>query len=165
MRVWVCHCAGRCLADLEPIVTHVAFADDAGFLIFFVGEGRADIHAGRVLAVVAGGASSGVDKFYGFIGGETDQWYSLIYDGTTRVTPPHTKGYHFTVDMTNQAINWVKAQQSMTPDKPFLSILPQEPCTLRTTCPRNGRINTKVNLTKAGIRFGKKPRLVRLIWE
>jgi len=29
------------------------------------------------------------------------------------------KDYHFTVDMTNQAINWVKAQQSMTPDKPF----------------------------------------------
>jgi len=61
----------------------------------------------------------GFDKFYGFIGGETDQWYPLIYDGTTRVTPPHTEGYHFTVDMTDQAINWVKAQQSMTPDKPF----------------------------------------------
>ncbi len=61
----------------------------------------------------------GFDKFYGFIGGETDQWYPLIYDGITRVTPPHTKGYHFTVDMTDQAINWVKAQQSMTPDKPF----------------------------------------------
>jgi len=61
----------------------------------------------------------GFDKFYGFIGGETDQWYPLIYDGVTRVTPPHTKGYHFTVDMTDQAINWVKAQQSMTPDKPF----------------------------------------------
>ena len=29
------------------------------------------------------------------------------------------KDYHFTVDMTNQAINWIKAQQSMTPDKPF----------------------------------------------
>ncbi|MEE4113703.1 MAG: arylsulfatase, partial [Desulfobacteraceae bacterium] len=62
----------------------------------------------------------GFDKFYGFIGGETDQWYPLIYDGVTRVTPPHTEGYHFTVDMTDQAINWVKAQQSMTPDKPFL---------------------------------------------
>jgi len=61
----------------------------------------------------------GFDKFYGFIGGETDQWYPLIYDGVTRVTPPQTKGYHFTVDMTDQAINWVKAQQSMTPDKPF----------------------------------------------
>ena len=61
----------------------------------------------------------GFDKFYGFIGGETDQWYPLVYDGVTRVTPPHTEGYHFTVDMTDQAIGWVKAQQSLTPDKPF----------------------------------------------
>jgi len=61
----------------------------------------------------------GFDKFYGFIGGETDQWYPLIYDGVTRVTPPKMENYHFTTDMTNQAIGWVKAQQSMTPDKPF----------------------------------------------
>lgn len=61
----------------------------------------------------------GFDKFYGFIGGETDQWYPLIYDGVKKVEPPKMENYHFTVDMTNQAINWVKAQQSMTPDKPF----------------------------------------------
>ncbi|TXL18789.1 hypothetical protein BMR06_13105 [Methylococcaceae bacterium HT5] len=61
----------------------------------------------------------GFDKFYGFIGGETDQWYPLVYDGVTKVTPPKMDNYHFTVDMTNQAVNWVKAQQSMTPDKPF----------------------------------------------
>ena len=61
----------------------------------------------------------GFDKFYGFIGGETDQWYPLIYDGVTRVSPPKTENYHFTTDMTNQTINWVKAQQSMTPDRPF----------------------------------------------
>jgi arylsulfatase len=61
----------------------------------------------------------GFDKFYGFIGGETDQWYPLIYDGVIKVDPPKMQDYHFTVDMTNQAINWVKAQQSMTPDKPF----------------------------------------------
>jgi len=61
----------------------------------------------------------GFDKFYGFIGGETDQWYPLIYDGVIKVDPPKMENYHFTVDMTNQAINWVKAQQSMTPDKPF----------------------------------------------
>ena len=61
----------------------------------------------------------GFDKFYGFIGGETDQWYPLVYDGVTRVTPPAVEGYHFTTDMTNQAIRWMKAQQSMTPDKPF----------------------------------------------
>jgi len=61
----------------------------------------------------------GFDKFYGFIGGETDQWYPLIYDNLTRVNPPKTKGYHFTVDMTDKAIGWMKAQQSITPDKPF----------------------------------------------
>lgn len=61
----------------------------------------------------------GFDKFYGFIGGETDQWAPLIYDGVKKVNPPNKEGYHFTEDMTDQAINWVKAQQSMTPDKPF----------------------------------------------
>ncbi len=61
----------------------------------------------------------GFDKFYGFIGGETDQWAPLIYDGVKKVNPPKMDNYHFTTDMTNQAINYVKAQQSMTPDKPF----------------------------------------------
>ena len=61
----------------------------------------------------------GFDKFYGFIGGETNQWSPLIYDGTRRVYPPRTKDYHFTTDITNQAIRWVRAQQAMTPDRPF----------------------------------------------
>jgi arylsulfatase len=62
---------------------------------------------------------SGFDKFYGFIGGETNQWAPAIFDGTTRVEPPHDPDYHFTVDMTNQAIAWMQAQHSLTPDKPF----------------------------------------------
>ena len=62
---------------------------------------------------------SGFDKFYGFIGGETNQWAPAVYDGTVRVETPHDPDYHFTTDMTNQAINWVSAQQSLTPDKPF----------------------------------------------
>ena len=62
---------------------------------------------------------SGFDKFYGFIGGETNQWAPAIFDGTIRVEPPHEPGYHFTVDMTNQAIAWIQAQNSLTPDKPF----------------------------------------------
>ncbi len=61
----------------------------------------------------------GFDKFYGFIGGETDQWAPLIYDGVKKINPPKKENYHFTEDMTDQAINWVRAQQSMTPDKPF----------------------------------------------
>ena len=62
---------------------------------------------------------SGFDKFYGFIGGETNQWSPAIFDGTIRVEPPHVPNYHFTVDMTNQAIGWMQAQHSLTPDKPF----------------------------------------------
>lgn len=62
---------------------------------------------------------SGFDKFYGFIGGETNQWAPAIYDGTMRVEHKQSPDYHFTVDMTDQAINWVSAQKSLTPDKPF----------------------------------------------
>ncbi len=62
---------------------------------------------------------SGFDKFYGFIGGETNQWAPAIFDGVARVEAPTTPGYHFTTDMTDKAINWVSAQHSLTPDKPF----------------------------------------------
>ncbi|MES2467965.1 MAG: arylsulfatase [Verrucomicrobiota bacterium] len=62
---------------------------------------------------------SGFDKFYGFIGGETNQWAPAIYDGVVRVEHKQTPDYHFTVDMTDQAINWMSAQQALTPDKPF----------------------------------------------
>ncbi len=62
---------------------------------------------------------SGFDKFYGFIGGETNQWAPAIFDGVTRVEHDMSPNYHFTTDMTNQAIKWVSAQHSLTPDKPF----------------------------------------------
>lgn len=62
---------------------------------------------------------SGFEKFYGFIGGETNQWAPAIYDGVTRVEHKQSPDYHFTTDMTDQAIRWVSAQQSLTPDKPF----------------------------------------------
>jgi arylsulfatase A-like enzyme len=62
---------------------------------------------------------SGFDKFYGFIGGETNQWAPAIYDGVARVEVPHDSDYHFTTDMTDHAIHWARFQQSLTPDKPF----------------------------------------------
>ena len=62
---------------------------------------------------------SGFEMFYGFIGGETNQWAPAIYDGVTRVEHKKSPDYHFTTDMTDQAIRWVSAQQSLTPDKPF----------------------------------------------
>jgi arylsulfatase A-like enzyme len=64
---------------------------------------------------------SGFDKFYGFIGGETNQWAPLVFDGTAKVEGHREPGYHFTTDMTNQAIRWIRGQQSLTPGKPFFA--------------------------------------------
>lgn len=62
---------------------------------------------------------SGFDKFYGFIGGETNQWAPLVYDGLTKIEVPRGPKYHFTTDMTDQAIAWTRYQKALTPDKPF----------------------------------------------
>ncbi len=62
---------------------------------------------------------SGFDKFYGFIGGETNQWAPMLYDGLTPVELPKTPDYHFMTDMTEQAIAWMRFEKSLTPDKPF----------------------------------------------
>ena len=62
---------------------------------------------------------SGFEKFYGFIGGETNQFAPLVYDGTAQVELPEDPKYHFTTDMTNQAISWMKFQKALSPDKPF----------------------------------------------
>lgn len=61
----------------------------------------------------------GFDKFYGFLGGETNQWAPLLYDGVVRVDLPEDPKYHFLTDMTDKAIAWVKLQHALTPEKPF----------------------------------------------
>jgi arylsulfatase A-like enzyme len=64
---------------------------------------------------------SGFEHFYGFIGGETNQWAPAIYRDTVPVEPDRTaeEGYHFTEDMTDHAIDWVRQQKALMPDKPF----------------------------------------------
>jgi arylsulfatase A-like enzyme len=62
---------------------------------------------------------SGFDKFYGFMGGETNQWSPAIYDGLTKIEVPNDPNYHFMTDMTNQSIKWVRSEKALTPDKPF----------------------------------------------
>jgi len=61
----------------------------------------------------------GFDKFYGFIGGETNQWAPYLYDGLTQVELPEDPDYHFMTDMTDKAVSWVKYQKAITPDKPL----------------------------------------------
>ena len=65
----------------------------------------------------------GFEHFYGFLGGETNQWYPALYEGTTPVEPWGTpeQGYHFMADMTDKAVAWVKQQKALAPDKPFFT--------------------------------------------
>lgn len=65
----------------------------------------------------------GFEKFYGFVGGETNQWAPGLYDGTTPVEPPDDPNYHLTQDLVDHAIAWVQSQHSLTPDKPFFLYL------------------------------------------
>lgn len=62
---------------------------------------------------------SGFDKFYGFIGGETNQWAPFLHDGVTPIEPPHDPDYHVTTDLASEAIRWMRFQKSLTPEKPF----------------------------------------------
>ena len=63
----------------------------------------------------------GFEHFYGFVGAETNQWAPALYRDTVPVEPDRTaeEGYHFTEDLTDQAIEWVSQQKALMPDKPF----------------------------------------------
>jgi len=62
---------------------------------------------------------SGFDKFYGFIGGEANQWSPGLYEDMTKIELPRDPKYHLMTDLANQAIKWTNFQKSLTPDKPF----------------------------------------------
>ena len=63
----------------------------------------------------------GFEYFYGFIGGETNQYYPALHEGTIAVEPKKTpeEGYHFMEDMTDKALSWIGQQKALAPDKPF----------------------------------------------
>jgi arylsulfatase A-like enzyme len=63
----------------------------------------------------------GFETFYGFIGGENNQWDPALYAGTTPVEPPATadEGYHLTEDLADHAVAWMHQQKALMPDKPF----------------------------------------------
>ena len=63
----------------------------------------------------------GFETFYGFIGGENNQYEPALYDGTTPVEPPATaeEGYHLTEDLADRAVSWVRQQKALMPDRPF----------------------------------------------
>lgn len=63
----------------------------------------------------------GFERFYGFLGGDANQWAPELVCDNGFVDPPRTpeEGYHLTEDLTDRAIRLVQDQQQATPDKPF----------------------------------------------
>ncbi|HEY0460818.1 MAG TPA: arylsulfatase [Pyrinomonadaceae bacterium] len=64
---------------------------------------------------------SGFEHFFGFIGGENNQYYPALYEGTTPIEPERTpeEGYHLMEDLADKAITWIRQQKAIAPDKPF----------------------------------------------
>jgi arylsulfatase len=64
----------------------------------------------------------GFERFYGFLGGETNQWYPLLIQDNQAVDQPYMPedGYHFTKDITDKAIQYIRDARAVDPDKPWL---------------------------------------------
>jgi arylsulfatase A-like enzyme len=62
----------------------------------------------------------GFEYFYGFNGGDTNQWAPALIENTRPVEPPaDVVNYHFMTDMTDRSISWIRNQKSIAPKKPF----------------------------------------------
>ncbi len=97
----------------------------------------------------------GFERFYGFLGAETNQWYpDLVYDNHP-VEQPSTpeEGYHFTTDLTDRALAFIRDAKAVAPDKPFFLYYCPGPATRRTTYRRSGPTSTGASSTWATRRY------------
>lgn len=66
--------------------------------------------------------SLGFEHFFGFIGGDTDQWHPAAFIGTEPYeAPAHDPNYHFDSDLADHTVSWIRQQHSLAPDKPFFA--------------------------------------------
>jgi arylsulfatase len=61
----------------------------------------------------------GFEYFYGFLGGDTDQWHPALFEGTKPIEAPNDPKYHLDADLADHAVSWIRKQHSLAPDKPF----------------------------------------------
>jgi arylsulfatase A-like enzyme len=71
--------------------------------------------------------AQGFDYFYGFVGGDTDQYSPALVENTTRLEPPKTNAdgspYHLSTDLADHAISYIQQVKAISPQKPFLAYL------------------------------------------
>jgi arylsulfatase A-like enzyme len=96
---------------------------DAGWSTFWVGKN----HNVPVDAWTMGGSKKewplgmGYDRFYGFIGGETNQWYPDLAEDNHYVDQPYgpDDGYHLSKDLADKALQFIRDAKQSEPDKPW----------------------------------------------
>jgi arylsulfatase len=96
---------------------------DNGYSTFWLGKN----HNVPEEDVSSGGSKSewplqkGFDRFYGFIGGETNQWYPDLIEDNRFIEQPYSpeEGYHLSKDLADQAIRMLRDQKSSNPSKPW----------------------------------------------
>ena len=71
------------------------------------------------------GGLFGFDRFYGFMAGDTNQWYPALFRDNTPIDPPALPedGYHLSVDLVDKSIDYIANVESVDPDKPWLLYL------------------------------------------
>ena len=96
---------------------------DAGWSTFWVGKN----HNVPVDAFGMGASKKrwplglGYDRFYGFIGGETNQWYPELIEDNHFIEQPYQpeEGYHLSKDLADKAISFIRDSKQSDPDKPW----------------------------------------------
>lgn len=114
---------GYCGHRAANIATMATVLRDAGWSTFWVGKNHNvpvdafDMASSRKFWPLG----LGYDRFYGFIGGETNQWYpELIEDNHFVEQSSYPEdGYHFSKDIADKAINFVRDSRQSQPEKPW----------------------------------------------
>ncbi|MES2150252.1 MAG: arylsulfatase [Pseudomonadota bacterium] len=107
----------------DAAVTLAQLLQANGYATFMLGKNH-NVPAGDV---AEGGArdqwplQKGFDRFYGFFGGETSQYYPDLVEDNHFIPQPYTpaQGYHLSKDLADHAIKMIQDQKSTNPSKPF----------------------------------------------
>ena len=112
--------AGRLPAECATIAQVL---QDNGFSTFFLGKNHnipeEDISSGASRSEWP--LSKGFDRFYGFFGGETNNWYPDLVEDSRFIEQPYSpeEGYHLSKDLADQAIKMIRDQKAGSPSKPW----------------------------------------------
>ncbi|HWI66941.1 MAG TPA: arylsulfatase [Nitrospiraceae bacterium] len=107
----------------DQCATVAQILQDGGWSTFWLGKDH-DVPVGDL----ASGANKkewpvqkGFDRFYGFLGGETNQWYPDLAEDNRYIDQPYTpeEGYHLSKDLADQAIRMLRDQKSANPSRPW----------------------------------------------